>query len=135
MDKFVNLLEIIKHKDTAKRNGSWLESMVLAHLFIETQLTIIVSGHYHLKEIDETSSKSHVLGLGNLAKNKYLIREETFERIKEFNIARNKAVHGLTKGEITWEEIKEQINLADKLISELQRYYVQIEIGPEEPND
>ena len=126
----VNLLEIIKRKDIAARNGYWLEALALAHLFIETQLRLIVSGSCSSHEIDK-ASKQHVWGLGELARKKELINADTWNMVEEFNKARNKAIHGLASGEITYEEIKEQALKAEALIGNLQSYYVTVSIGPE----
>lgn len=129
-----DLLEIIKRKDIAARNGFWLESLALAHLFVETQLRLIVSGHCSPDEVDR-ASRGHVWGLANLARDNGLVTSETWGLLERFNSARNKAIHGLATGEITYEEIKEHVLNADDLIDDLQSYYVTILIGPEMRND
>lgn len=126
----VDLLEIIKRKDIAARNGYWLESLSLAHLFVETQLRLIVSGHCPPDEVDK-AGKRHVWGLANLAKENGLITPDTWNMIEEFNIARNKTVHGLATGEITYKEIEQYTLDADDLIGNLQGYYVTVSVGPE----
>ena len=107
-----------------------LESLALAHLFVETQLSLIVSGHCSPNEVDKASEK-HVWGLGKLAKEKGLVTSGTWNMINEFNKARNKAIHGLASGEITYEEIEKHVLNADELISILQNYYATVSIGPE----
>jgi hypothetical protein len=126
----VDLLEIIKRKDIAARNGYWLESLSLAHLFVETQLELIVSGHCSPDEVDK-ASRRHVWGLANLAKRKGLITPDTWNMIEEFNSARNKAIHGLATGEITYKDIEQHALDVDDLIANLQSYYVIVIAGPE----
>ena len=128
----VNLLDIIKRKDVARRNGAWLEAVALAHLFIETQLDLIVTGLTNPKgqkpaqnEIDQ-ARKGHVFALGKLARSYELIRDDTWEAIQACNVARNKAIHGLAKGEITYEVLQKHVTDADALITDLQRYYIEV---------
>jgi hypothetical protein len=107
-----------------------LESLALAHLFVETQLRLIVSGHCSPEEVDR-ASRSHVWGLANLAKDRGLITPDTWDLIEEFNSARNKAIHGLATGEITYRDIEQHALDADDLIGNLQSYYATACIGPE----
>lgn len=130
----MDLLDIIKRKDIAARNGFWLESLALAHLLVETQLRLIVSGHCSPDEIDKVS-RSHVWGLAILAKDKGLIASETWVMIKEFNNARNRAIHGLATDEIAYQDLERHMMDADKLISKLQSHYATVLIGPEMSTD
>lgn len=126
----VDFLEIIKRKDIATANGHWLEALTMAHLFIETQLNIIVSSHCKAAEI-EKAQRNHVWGLGNLARDKGLITAITRDKIMKTNKNRNQTIHGLINDEITYDEIEQHLLDANELISELQRHYVTISIGSE----
>ena len=129
------LMDLIRFRIRAVENGYWLEALVLAHLFVETQLRLILwgipgpSGKRIAKStIDD---QKYVMQLANLAKDSGVIDEETWAMIREFNSARNKAVHDLSSGEITYGELETPALSASDLMSRLQRYYVAVNIGPE----
>ena len=129
------LMDLIRYRIRAIENGYWLEALALTHLFVETQLRLILSGisGQSGKSIPKSKieNQKYVMQLANLAKDNRIVNNATWQMIKNFNRARNEAIHGLSSGQITYDDLREPAVNAGDLISQLQRYYVTVNIGPE----
>ena len=128
------LMDLIRYRIRAMQNGYWLEALVLAHLFVESQLRLVLclptqSG---CRIPDDTiDEQRYVMQLATIARNNGIIDEDTWSMIREFNTARNDAVHNLSSGEISYEGLEGPARSADNLISRLQDYYAPHSIGRE----
>lgn len=129
------LMDLISYQIRAVQSGHWLEALVLTHMFVETQLRLILSGlpgptgkPITQNKIDKQRS---VIELARLAKDNGLVTLDTWEMIREFNTARNNAVHNLGRGNISYNELRPAALKASEVVSDLQRYYVTVTIGPE----
>ncbi len=104
----------------------WLEAIVLAHMYIETQLRTVLG-----KEIREARNGDSVIWLATKAKEKNKIEESLFKRIEKFNTARNDAVHNLAIGSIRYDQLESVAVQASKLMNELFGLYAYKAFEPE----
>jgi uncharacterized protein YutE (UPF0331/DUF86 family) len=129
------VIDLIRYRIRAIESGYWLEALILAHLFVETQLRLILSGILTSsgKCIPKNTidGQKYVMQLANLAKDNGIIDEDTWALVRKFNTVRNQAVHDLSSGDISYEDLRVPAMSADDVISRLQSYYVIVSIGPE----
>lgn len=107
----------------------WLEAIVLAHMYIETQLRTIFG-----KDIRKTKSakdNERVIKLVEIAKDKNKINDNLFTKLTEFNTMRNNAVHHLSIGIITYDELEPTARKAGSLIDELRALHAYKAFEPE----
>lgn len=131
--------ELIKFRIRALNRGHWVEAIVLAHMFVETQLRLILRGSLGKtgKRLSEEKIKKskYVMDLANLALDNKFIDKVTYNLIQDFNKMRVKAVHNLSEGDISYEDLESPAKEAEKVISNLQSHYITVYLGPEMIND
>lgn len=108
------------HRLRAMENGYWLEAIVLAHMYIETQLRMILEFDDFRKDRN-TNPNEKVIDLAQRAYKKKIIEETLYRRIEKFNTVRNDAVHNLTIGQISYDDLKSMATESENLINELKQ--------------
>ena len=87
---------------------------------METQLRMIL-GFDDFRKDNNTKDNEKVIKLASQAHKKGIIDDQLFEKIKRFNAARNDAVHNLTIGIISYEDLEPMAIESDSLINELKQ--------------
>lgn len=123
-DQIFRMWDFIKRFLEARENGFFLEAINLAYILMEIELRLLLYNKVDKKGkpiptrlIDE---QKFLMELANLAKKRYCIDNVLWEKIKEFNDTRKKAVHGLAQGKISYEELEEQVQRYGKIAFEIQ---------------
>lgn len=133
--------DLIKRKISAQKNGCWMESIDLSYILLEIELRLLLSSKagnsgipIRPRKIDD---QDYLMNLANLAKDNGFVDKIIWKRIKEFNHARKKAIHGLAQGEISYDDLKEPALSIGNLIFDIQSRWLPIEFGPQEtrPSD
>ena len=114
-------LNLVVHHTRALKNGYWLEAIVLAHVYLETQLRMILEFDDFRKD-RKTKSEEKVTNLAQRAYKKKIIDKALYEKIEKFNTARNDAVHNLTIGQISYEDLEPMAMESDSLINDLKPF-------------
>ncbi len=122
-------LNLILYYNRAIDDKHWLEAIVLAHMYIETQLRTILGKE--IRKAKNTKKAENVIGLAVRAREKKKIEEGLSKRIEEFNITRNNAVHNLAVGIVTYDQLESTARQAGSLIQELQMHYAYKAFEPE----
>ncbi|MBN2116647.1 MAG: hypothetical protein JW730_08755 [Anaerolineales bacterium] len=112
------MLSLTLYFNRAIEDKHWLEAIVLAHMYIETQLRMIL-GFDDFRKTPRAKKEETVYSLNRQAYKKKAIDKLLYERIDHFNSTRNNAVHNLTLGIISYEDLEPMANEAAKLIREL----------------
>jgi len=76
--------------------------------------------------------QKYLMNLANLAKDNEFIDENIWKRIKEFNDARRKNIHGLAQGEISYSELEKPCFGLVNLIYDIQNIWLPTKFGKEE---
>ncbi len=113
------IMNLIIHHNRAIENEFWLEAIVLAHMYIETQLRKILE-HDDFRKKPKTIPSEKVIELAKEAYSKQVVNEQLLRKIESFNKSRNDAVHNLTVGIISYEDLKATATSSDQLIGELR---------------
>lgn len=100
----------------------WLEAIVLAHMYIETQLRAIEGKN--IRKGKNTPKDEKIIVLAKNAYNKKNISEDLFNKINGFNSKRNDAVHNIASGVITYDQLEQTAIDAGTLIDELRVTYM-----------
>ena len=111
---------LVVHYIRAVKNGYWLEAIVLAHMYIETQLRMILEFD-DFRKAKKTNPNEKVINLAQRAYKKKIIDETLYGRIDEFNTSRNDAAHNLLTGKICYEDLEPMAIESDSLINELKQ--------------
>jgi len=135
-DQVDKMWDLIKRKISAQKNGFWLESISLSYILLEIELRLLLSSKAGAsrnpippRKID---NQDYLMNLANLAKDKGFIDKTIWNRIKDFNSTRKKAIHGLAQGEISYEDLKEPALSIHNLVYDIQSCWLPIKFGPEE---
>lgn len=135
-DQVNKMWEIIKLELRAKKNGFWLESLSLSYLLLEVSLRLLLTSKAGKDGIPLSSEKidkqRYLMQLANLAKDHKFLDIETWEKIKEFNDIRGKSIHGLMRGEITYEELEEPAKNTFEIAYAVQNKWLPITFGKAE---
>jgi hypothetical protein len=123
-------MRLIVYFNQAIDGKRWLEAIVLAHMYIETQLRTIAG-----KPIRKERWGKKVIRLAKSARDKDRIGEDLFHKIEEFNEARNDAVHNLASENITYDQLEPTARQGGKLINELLAIYNNNSFSPEQKAD
>ncbi len=122
---------LVIYFNRAINDKHWLEAIVLAHMYIETQLRTVLG-----KEIRKQRNTSEsVITLAKKAKEKKKIEEGLFERIEDFNTIRNNAVHHLSIGIISYEELEKPARQAGNMMNELLSLHAYKPFEPEQGDE
>ena len=113
------IMNLIIHYNRAIENEFWLEAIVLAHMYVETQLRKILEFDDFRKK-PKTIPNEKVIELAKQAYNKRVVNKQLLRKIESFNKSRNDAVHNLTVGIISYEDLKATATSSDQLIGELR---------------
>jgi len=128
--------ELIKRKIAAQNNGFWLEAISLSYILLEIELRLLLSSKAGALRIPipprKIDSQNYLMNLANLAKEEGFIDEKIWDRIKNFNHTRKKAIHGLAQGEISYENLEEIALIAGELMYDIQSCWLPMRFGPEE---
>ena len=111
-------LSLVLYYNRAINEKHWLEAIVLAHMYIETQLRTVLGKE--IRKAKRTKNDENVIGLVEKANEKKKIDDDLAKRLTEFNNSRNNAVHHLSIGIITYDELEPTARQAGSLIHELQ---------------
>jgi len=111
------VLRLFIYFNKAIQDEHWLEAIVLAHMYIETQLRALL-----FKDNREEGNKRDepVIKLAEVAFDNKYIDKNVLEKIKDFNTARNDAVHNIASENITFDQLLPTAKLASDLMNELQ---------------
>jgi len=128
--------EIIKLELRAKKNGFWLESLSLSYMLLEVGLRLLLTSKAGKDGIplssDKIDKQRYLIQLANLAKDHKFLDIETWQKIKEVNDIRRKAIHGLMRGEITYEELAEPAKDTFRIAYAVQNKWLPITFGKAE---
>jgi hypothetical protein len=125
------VMDLIIYRIRAMEEEHWLEAIVLTHMFVETQLRI-ATGLSLVRDKRNPPREEKVIEIAKQALKQNIINNQLFRKIDMFNTARNDAAHNLALGIIAYDQLEPIAKQSDDLMSELQRLYVHIEIGPEQ---
>ncbi len=112
------MLSLTLYFSRAIEDKHWLEAIVLAHMYIETQLRMIL-GFDDFRKTPRAEKEETFYFLYHRAYKEGAIGKTLYERIDQFNSTRNNAVHNLTLGIISYDELEPMAQEAAKLIREL----------------
>jgi len=122
--------EVIKLELRAKKNGFWLESLSLSYMLLEVNLRLLLTSKAGKDSIPLSSGKIdkqlYLIQLANLARDHKFIGRVTWQKIKEFNDMRRKAIHSLIRGEITYEELEEPAKNTFEIAYAIQNKWLSI---------
>lgn len=130
------LWELIQRMISAEKKESWIEAISHMYTMLEVGLRFLLSSEAGASGVpippEKIDRQRFLMELANLAKDKGFIDELIWKKIQEFNDIRKKAIHGLAKGEIKYEGLKEPALKSIKLYGDIQNCWLKIEWGPEE---
>jgi len=109
------VISLVLYFNRAIDDKHWLEAIVLAQMYIETQLRTLLG-----KDIRKNKDNISIYALADAALKNNKIDGDLYGRIKEFNSVRNTAVHHLSLGNITYDGLEQSAKQAGSLINELQ---------------
>jgi hypothetical protein len=131
-----NMWELIKRVISAGKKESWLEAISLSYTLLEVNLRLLLSskaGRDRAPIPPEVIGKQkYLMDLANLARKKEFIDDTLLGKIQKFNDIRNKAIHRLAHGEISYEDLREPAMESHKIMGEIQGCYLTLKWGPEE---
>jgi len=135
-DQVNKMWEIIKLELRAKKNGFWLESLSLSYMLLEVTLRLLLTSKAGKDGIplssDKIGKQLYLIQLANLAKDHKFLDTETWQKIKELNDIRRKAIHGLMHGEITYAELEEPAKNTFEIAYAIQNKWLPITFGKAE---
>lgn len=135
-DQVNRMWEIIKLNGRARKNGFWLESLSLSYVLLEVELRLLLTSKAGKDSTpispEKIENQQYLMQLANLAKDNKFLDEGTWLRIKEFNDVRRKAIHGLTRGKISYAELETPATQFIDLAYAIQSRWLKITIGKEE---
>ena len=99
------VIRLVIYFNKAIKDKHWLEAIVLAHMYIETQLRALL-----FKDAHEGKKAGSLTKLAKVAFDNKYIDLNIFEKIKEFNRARNDAVHNIASENITFDQLQQLPN-------------------------
>lgn len=125
---------LLKYKLRAQKNGYWIEALSLSYVILEIELRLLLSSKAGTSGVPiskaKIESQKYLLKLANTAKEKGFIDQRLWDRIKEFNEIRNKTIHGLAQGDITYEDLEKPISTITELVHDIQNQWIPYTIGP-----
>jgi hypothetical protein len=114
---FSPVLRLIIHFNRAMDDQHWIEAIALAHMYIETQLRALL-----FKRNRETANPDEkVIALASTALEMKYISGELFISIRDFNKARNDAVHNIAALNKKYDGFRAAAQLASEIITQLQQ--------------
>jgi len=130
--------EMIKRKNLAQANSFWLESLSLSYVLLEIELRLLLSSKAGDSSIpippEKINQQNYLMELANLAKSNGFIDEAMWNKIRDFNQYRSKAIHGLAQGDIEYDELKEPALNTTILLYDIQSCWLPIKFGEIEEN-
>lgn len=135
-DQIDKMWNLIKRQILAQKNGFWIESLCLGYTLLEIELRLLLSSKAGARGVPipprKIDGQEYLMNLANLAKDNGFIDRSIWERIKDFNDVRKKAIHRLAQGEISYGDLKESTLGISNLIYDVQSCWLPIKIGPDE---
>ena len=135
------MLDLIKQKNYAQRNGCWLESISLSYILLEIELRLLLSSKAGALKIPipprTIDNQEYLMKLAKLSKAKGFINEDILKRIREFNKVRRRVIHGLAQGKISYSDLRETAFNCSQVVYDIQSCWLPIKFGQEEtrPDD
>jgi hypothetical protein len=119
------IMELLVRRMRALENKYWIEGLVLTHMYIETQLRIILE-FVEFRKTRNTKQEETVISLIEKTYKKEIIETDLYEKLRSFNTARNNAVHNLGIGLISYDDLELLASESSILINELMLIEVAI---------
>jgi hypothetical protein len=111
---------LVLRRMRALENKYWLEAMILADLYIETQLRNI-SGFENVQKNKTKRTGREVVQLAKQMYEQKMIDKDLFERIKKFNAARSRAFQHFIVESFSYEQMESMAMASEGLIVELKQ--------------
>jgi hypothetical protein len=133
-DQMGPMWEIVKRMVSAEKKESWIEAISLSYTLLEIELRLLLSSKAGRAKTplppEKIEKQENLMNLANLARDHRFIDEALWEKIREFNDIRRKAIHRLAQGEISYDDLKEPALRSSKLFGEIQDRWLTITWGP-----
>ena len=127
--------EIIRRRNAAVSAGFWLEAVALGYAQLEIalrqllELSNVGKGPVDPKEVEKCE---RLIQLIELAEKYEMIPSDCAEELRTFNARRNQGIHHLARGDIRYEELKNEADAIAELHFKIQSIWLKITIGPQE---
>ena len=128
---------LIKLRIKTQNNGYWLETIDLSYILLEIELRLLLSSKAGCEIVSTKKivEKDFLIKLANVAKDKEFIDETLWQRIKDFNEIRRKAIHGLAQGKISYDELEKYCKDVTPIIGDIQNRFLPMTFGKVEKID
>ena len=133
-DQVNRMHELIKRQKIAGKGGFWIEHLALSYMLLEIQLRLLMTKKARpsrqplsRKVIDR---ERNLWDLTILADREKFIDSTIKEKIRDFIKRRDKAIHRLAYGEITYDELRDPSYSIGNLIFDIQNLWLPIKFGP-----
>ncbi len=132
-DQINRMWGLIKLQNKALKNGFWIEAIEIGYILLEIEFRLLLRSRADSKkgpiDIEKINNQKYLINLATLALDNNFISNDTFNKIKSFNVTRKKAFHGLAFGEIEYADIEDDARKVHRLIGEIQGYFLTIKVG------
>jgi hypothetical protein len=128
--------DLIKLNIRAQRQESWIEALSLSYTILEVQLRLLLrtsEGKGGMPvPVEDIEERGYLISLADLALEREFIDEPLRTRMQVFNDVRRRAIHRFAQGEIGYEDMKGQALQASTIMGQIQGWWINVELGPEE---
>ena len=128
---------VIKFEIRAKENGFWIESISLSYVILEYQLRILLSCKVDKAGNPISTVKinkaEYLIALANLAKEKDIIDDGLYNKIKQFNDFRRTFIHRLLLEDLNYSQLEEPAKNAWRITEEIQSKWLKLTWGEAVP--
>lgn len=110
-----------------------MEALSLSYILLEIELRLLMTSNNVENSIplslDKIDNQRYLMQLANLAKDHGFLDNETWNKIKNLNELRKKAIHGLANGEITYAELEQPAKRTFEIAAAIQSRWITITYG------